>query len=173
MEIKYGILSILCDVEIKLILRNMKILAVTLLSLLILTTCSGCLIRQDTELGNLEGRVTIGPICPVERLDLPCAIPQEAYETRKIRVFREDGKTLVKTVDINPAGHYRAELRPGRYTIDIIHTGIDRSAEVPALVEIQPGKTVILDIAIDTGITGHNNGTGSGQTQLPQFIGID
>jgi hypothetical protein len=122
--------------------------------LLILTviSVSGCISARDTTAGILEGNVSIGPICPVERLDQPCITPPEAYEARKILVFGDEGKTLVKTVNIKGNGYYRTELNPGTYVVDINHIGIDRSADVPAIIAVRSGKTVILNITIDTGI---------------------
>jgi len=112
----------------------------------------GCISSYDTNVGMLEGNISIGPICPVEHLDQPCVTPPEAYKARKILIFRDDGKTLVKTVTIGGNGHYHIELNPGSYIIDINHVGIDRSADVPASIVIRSGKTVTLNVMIDTGI---------------------
>jgi hypothetical protein len=123
-----------------------------ILLILILISVSGCISSQDAPPGILEGNVSIGPICPVERPDQPCITPPEAYETRKILVFRDDGKTLVKTVSISGKGYYRTELNPGSYVVDINDAGRDRSADVPATMAIRSGKTLTLNISIDTGI---------------------
>ena len=104
------------------------------------------------EPGILEGKVTIGPIVPVERPGIEYEIPCEVYEARKIMVYDRNHKKLVKQVDIDCNGMYRAELEPGHYVIDINRIGIDHSSEVPAKVEIRPRETVRLDIDIDTGI---------------------
>ncbi len=37
--------------------------------------------------GTVSGTVTIGPICPVERVDEPCEVPPETYTSRKIIVY--------------------------------------------------------------------------------------
>jgi len=47
---------------------------------------------------------------------------------------------------------YRVALEPGVYMVDINHTGVDSSGDVPATVEISSGTTFKLDIDIDTGI---------------------
>jgi hypothetical protein len=120
--------------------------------ILAVITVLGCISSNDTDVGILEGNISIGPICPVEHPDLTCVTPPEAYEARKILIFRDDGKTLVKTVTIGGNGHYHIELNPGSYIIDINHVGIDRSADVPASIVIRSGKTVTLNVMIDTGI---------------------
>ena len=107
------------------------------------------------EKGILEGQVTIGPICPVERPDMPCKPSPETYAARKILVFKQGSK--VAAVDINSDGSYSIELEVGTYTIDINKTGIDRSPELPKQIEIKAGQTTKLNISIDTGIrTGYS-----------------
>ena len=103
-------------------------------------------------LGVVEGKVTIGPLRPVEKPGETPTVPPEVYAARKIMVYDPGHQTLVKQVDINDQGHYRVELAPGNYTIDINHVGIDRSPDVPKQVEVKPGQMITLDIDIDTGI---------------------
>jgi hypothetical protein len=115
-------------------------------------------ILESTELersGVLQGDVTIGPIWPVEPPGGSPPIPPEVYQARKVVVYDESGAEALKIVDIIPGGergHYRVELAPGTYVVDINHLGIDSSDEVPARIEITSGQTVNLDIDIDTGI---------------------
>jgi len=116
----------------------------TLIVLLILASCA------PAQNGFLEGSADIGPICPVERLDQPCKVPPETYESRKIMVY--SGKKLVRQIDIDNTGHYKTELKPGTYAIDINRAGIDFSKELPASIKIESGKTTTLDISIDTEI---------------------
>ena len=79
-------------------------------------------------------------------------VPCEVYEARKVMVYDRNHDKLVKQADIDCNGHYRVELEPGEYAVDINRIGIDHSSEVPTTVEIAPGDTVTLDIDIDTGI---------------------
>jgi hypothetical protein len=102
--------------------------------------------------GIIEGTVTIGPISPVEIEGETSDIPCEVYEARKIMIYNKAGNELVLQVDIDCEGKYRAELKPGIYTVDINNIGIDRSEEVPVKIEIKTGEIVTLDIDIDTGI---------------------
>ena len=70
----------------------------------------------------------------------------------KLGLGRKAGNDLILQVDIDCEGKYRAELKPGFYTVDINNIGIDRSEEVPVKIEIKASESVTLDIDIDTGI---------------------
>ncbi len=112
---------------------------------------SGCS-SAGSETGILQGKVSIGPISPVERPGETPIIPCEVYEARKIVVYNEKGNELIQQIDIDCDGRYKTELNPGIYTIDINRIGIDHSPDVPQKVEIRSSITVRLDIDIDTGI---------------------
>jgi hypothetical protein len=104
--------------------------------------------------GTLSGKVTIGPICPVERPDVPCPVPAEAYEARKILVYIQlkGGLALYSDVSIKTDGTYSVNLPEGAYVVEMKPNGIDRSPDVPADIVIKAGETTTLDISIDTGI---------------------
>ena len=110
------------------------------------------LIYYEEDSGILQGLVKIGPITPVERPGEKPPVPPEVYEARKIMVYGKSGRNLIQQIDIDSEGRYAAHLRPGTYTVDINHIGIDSSNDVPKQVEIQSGITMRLDIDIDTGI---------------------
>ena len=101
--------------------------------------------------GTLTGTVTIGPLCPVE----PCTIPPEqlsaVFAARTIIVSLPGGAVIAESVP-DPHAGYSIALKPGTYSVDIRHTGIDRSPDLPKTVTIRAGETVRLDISIDTGI---------------------
>ncbi|MBI4285074.1 MAG: hypothetical protein HY670_04125 [Chloroflexi bacterium] len=105
---------------------------------------------QNAGTGTLEGKVTIGPLTPVERPGVMPTVPPEVYAARKIVVY--EGTKLVRQVDIDNSGKYKVALGPGTYTVDINRIGIDHSKDLPKQVEIRAGQTVRLDVAIDTGI---------------------
>ena len=126
-----------------------KLLIITLITVsLFIWGCSG----ETRETGILHGKVTIGPIVPVEQPGVDYDIPCEVYQARKIMVYDRNHESLVKQVDIDCDGRYRTELKPGFYVVDINRTGVDYSQEVPAEIKIESGLTVRLDIDIDTGI---------------------
>jgi len=128
-------------------LRNFVLFAVVIIGL-VFVGCS----ESNSETGTLQGNVTIGPICPVERPGEPCPVPCETYQARKVMIYDESGTKLVKQVDIDCTGHYRVELQAAEYTVDINRVGIDRSGDIPKKVDIRPGHTIDVNIDIDTGI---------------------
>ncbi|HUT39623.1 MAG TPA: hypothetical protein VMW77_10015 [Methanoregula sp.] len=101
--------------------------------------------------GTLTGKVSIGPLCPVE----PCTVPHDrlvaAYAARPITISTPTG-TVITTVTADPETGYMVSLKPGTYVVDIQHQGIGGSPELPKTVTIRNGETVLLDISIDTGI---------------------
>jgi hypothetical protein len=118
----------------------------------LLAAGAGCAGGPAAPKGMIQGQVTIGPICPVERPDQPCLPTPETYAARKVLVRSADGVNLVATLSLNETGYYRVDLDPGTYVVDINHAGIDRSPDVPRTITLSAGETVTLDIGIDTGI---------------------
>ena len=102
--------------------------------------------------GRLSGLVKIGPICPVEQENNPCPTPPSAYAARKILVMDEQGTKELFTVDINSQGAYVIDLVPARYLIDLKRAGIDRTSDLPKVVEIQANSVTTLNVSIDTGL---------------------
>ena len=101
--------------------------------------------------GVLEGKVSIGPITPVQPTT-PVPTPPEVYAARKVLVYDQYHSKLIETVSLDNNGNYHVELGPGAYVVDINYSGMDRSADVPKPIEIKPGSTVTLNISIDTGL---------------------
>jgi hypothetical protein len=130
----------------------MKSCALLVLLAMFLAAAAGCTNGPGAGKATLQGQVTIGPICPVERPDQPCLPTPETYAARKVVVLRPDGATVVTTVPLNQTGYYRVNLDPGTYVVDINHAGIDRSPDVPRTLTVAGGETTTLDISIDTGI---------------------
>jgi len=135
--------------------RKLTILGLLAMVAVILmpSSCAG----RTAGTGTLEGQVTIGPLQPVERPGFNPPVPPEVFTSRKIMVYDERGKRLIKEVSIEQTdqtntGVYSVELPAGKYMVDINHTGIDHSSDVPTVVATEPGQTVVLNIDIDTGI---------------------
>ncbi|HEX3069699.1 MAG TPA: hypothetical protein VHX14_14105 [Thermoanaerobaculia bacterium] len=102
--------------------------------------------------GRLSGIVTIGPNCPGPQTDTGCPTQPSAYAARKILVYTESKSNLLFTVDIDSQGAYFIDLAPGRYTIDLKPSGIDKTGDLPKLVEIHANTVTSLNVSIDTGI---------------------
>ncbi|MDP2598959.1 MAG: hypothetical protein Q8P49_03960, partial [Candidatus Liptonbacteria bacterium] len=62
--------------------------------------------------GNLQGKVTIGPNCPVERIDNPCVTPPEAYASRQFNIATKSAGQIVKTFNADMTGNYIVSLAP-------------------------------------------------------------
>jgi hypothetical protein len=132
-------------------MRNFILVATVFIGLALAGLSVGCSCGT-AESGILEGNVTIGPICPVERPESPCPVPCEVYQARKVLIYDSSGTKLIAEVVIDCNGHYWVELKSGGYTVDIYHNGIGHVSGVPQKIEIKPGQTVELNIDIDTGI---------------------
>jgi hypothetical protein len=123
--------------------------------LVCLSCISGCDKQNIQEAGYLEGKISIGPLCPVET-DPPepgCLPTAETYKAYPVSVWTSNDRR--KIAQINPAldGSYRIELSPGNYLIKLEREQytIGRS-NLPSEVSIITQKETILDIDIDTGI---------------------
>ena len=108
--------------------------------------------QVPAEHGRLSGLVTIGPNCPVEQANNPCPTQPSAYAARKILIYTETKSRLLFTVDIDSQGSYVIDLAPARYTVDIRPNGIDRTSDLPKIIEIRANTVTRLDVSIDTGI---------------------
>ncbi|MFA5411807.1 MAG: hypothetical protein WC350_00460 [Candidatus Micrarchaeia archaeon] len=120
-----------------------KILASALLALLLF----GCASQAN---GTLSGKITIGPLCPVE----PCHLTQEqigqAYTSRSIIVYAQDRSTIASQTSIPAGGNYQIGLPPGTYFVTIRPGGI---GDYPLQeVSISSGQTTTLNMDVDTGI---------------------
>jgi hypothetical protein len=104
------------------------------------------------DLGSISGKVTVGPICPVERVDNPCVAPPEAYTSREVIVYLTDGKTVVARKHFNADGTYSFNLKSGNYILGIPQTGIGGGSELPHAFTVKAGDLIRFDFSIDTGI---------------------
>ena len=111
-----------------------------------------CDLGLSSAKGVVEGKVTVGPICPVERPGVPCKVPPEAYTSREVIVYKEDGKTEIERKHFDTKGHYRFELAPGNYVINIPASRVGGSKDLPKDITISAGKIILLNFDIDTGI---------------------
>ncbi|MBI2185230.1 MAG: hypothetical protein HYU39_09780 [Thaumarchaeota archaeon] len=98
--------------------------------------------------GTIIGKVTIGPLCPVE----PCPNPtQNVYSTRTITLRSATGNTT--SVPLNSDGHFQAKVNPGTYELNLTDcTFLGCRTALPKTIKIEPNTTTKTDIDIDTGI---------------------
>lgn len=129
------------------------ILGLTMLMWLLMN--AGCDKLSSHETGILEGKISIGPICPVETdpPDPGCLPTSETYKAYPVAVWTADGRR--KIIQINPAldGSYKTDLEPGKYLIKLeTNSGNIGSTNLPVKVIIISDNITTLNIDIDTGI---------------------
>lgn len=100
--------------------------------------------------GYISGKVTIGPICPVEIEGEPCNVPEEIYTSRELIVYTSDGKTVHDRISLLSDGTYKIAVGPGNYLAQISPAGIG-PGEMKA-VTVTSFETSTVDFDIDTGI---------------------
>jgi hypothetical protein len=102
--------------------------------------------------GTLSGRVTIGPLCPVERIDQPCDPPPEMYAAHRLVLLATDGKKKIQEIKTDAKGYYKAQVPAGDYLLDYQPHDIGIGEKPPRPVHVDAGKTTKLNVEIDTGI---------------------
>jgi hypothetical protein len=130
---------------------------VSLLFILILFVFSGCENQNilNGGVGTLKGKISIGPLCPVERIppDPACQPTAETYKAYPISIWTADMKTKITDIKPSPDGNYSARVPYGTYNIVLEKqlAGVGGS-NLPATVDIKEDSATVLDISIDTGI---------------------
>src|SRR5262249_49502625 len=115
---------------------------------LVLTACSGS--TGDRSSGRsvavVEGKVTAGTTCPVERADHPCP-PRPGLATIEAAV----GTRVVVSTRSEADGTYRLELPIGSYTLTA-DTGSSFPRCVPTQLNVVAVAPTTVDISCDSGI---------------------
>ena len=126
--------------------------------LLLIFFASSCSQQQNTiEKGFLEGKISIGPLCPNYKgsdVDPKCQPNEETYKAWPISVWTTSKETKIAQIEPKSDGTYKIELPAGNYIIDLEKQqsfGVGKN-NLPATVTINPGETTQLDVNIDTGI---------------------
>ncbi len=106
------------------------------------------------DVGYLEGRATVGPLTPVERIGVPPPTPTpEVCTAVGLRIFHADGRTEAASIQLQPDCTYRLALSAGSYVVRLKQANsVQSSKDLPATVRIERGETSRLDFAVDTGI---------------------
>lgn len=134
--------------------REMLIVVGVLVTGLLSLSCQQ---PQGPETVLLQGAITIGPISPVERPGECPTVPPEVFAARKLIIYDESGRYLVREVYFTQigsgaTGYYTAQLAPGTYVIDINHAGVDTADNLPQKITVAADETITIDVNIDTGI---------------------
>ena len=103
----------------------------------------------STPTTGVFGRVTVGPSCPVQRVDDPCPDrPLAATLVLRDAAGIEAARTLS-----DAAGFHAVALRPGRYTVvPLTPGGAILPRGTPRDIEVRAGEWVAADISYDSGI---------------------
>jgi Carboxypeptidase regulatory-like domain len=113
---------------------------------IVVLVCCACGSRAGAPTGGIQGRVTIGPTCPVEQAGSPC--PPGAW-TGTVRATSSDGAVHETTTGSD--GSYQLLLAPGTYTVAPLVEGGGPPTAKPASVTV--GTTMQqLDMQLDSGI---------------------
>jgi len=137
-------------------IRNsaLKYLVLSAILIVILFSCT----EQNAIVGSgvLKGKISIGPLCPVERNppDPACLPTMETYKAWAIAVWTANKKSKLATLNPKLDGTYQIVLPSGNYSIDfdVAHTNTIGSNNLPAIISIANMDTTIFNVNIDTGI---------------------
>jgi hypothetical protein len=108
--------------------------------LLVSSACSG-------EPGRIEGTVTAGPTCPVEREGEPCE--DRPVSGASVIVSDEDGKDVAEATT-DQDGRFSITIKPGTWNVTA-RTEKAMSCD-GQLVEVTEADDAEVDISCDTGI---------------------
>ena len=105
--------------------------------------------------GILKGKITIGPLCPVETVPPSpgCTPTAETYKTWATAVWKLNKTGKVVSLSPSLDGNYHVTLPSGKYIIDFDTTQSFRGgSNLPYEITVPANDTVIFNINIDTGI---------------------
>jgi hypothetical protein len=127
--------------------RSARTLLVAVYLLVLLSGCDKASVTGGGDSG-VEGRVLVGPTCPVEQAGSPCPDRPLATDLEIVR-----GSDVVATVRSGSDGRFRIELEPGRYTIrpgESATGGLPRGT--PVGVTVSPHSFASVTVTFDSGI---------------------
>jgi hypothetical protein len=114
---------------------------------LILLALAACTPVNSSDSG-IQGRVTVGPMCPVSRPGVPC--PDQPYAAALSILAAATGRP-VTSVKSDDAGYYKVLLPPGSYIIHPESPGfLPRGVDIE--VTVLPHRFTQQDIQYDSGI---------------------
>ena len=98
----------------------------------------------------IEGRVTVGPGCPVAEEDRPC--PDRPFQA-ELAVRYADSGDVAATVSSDAEGLFRVELLPGWYIVDPgVPQLVTEPRGEPMTVEVKPGEFRWVSVRFDSGV---------------------
>ena len=136
--------------------RNFTVIHLLTIVILLITTFSCAKKSEITDTGVLKGKISIGPLCPVERIppDPACLPTAETYRAWATAIFSAKEKLKYAILIPNLDGTYEIELPVGDYFIDysVVRVLWVGKSNLPANISITKNDTITFNINIDTGI---------------------
>jgi hypothetical protein len=118
------------------------------LAILVLSLLAACAPKAPADTG-IQGRVTVGPMCPVVRPGQDC--PDQPYQT-VLTVLTESGSVVMR-FRTDEDGRFRALLAPGAY---VMHPETPEGAFLPHAPEqtftVTEGQFTEINVVYDSGI---------------------
>ena len=107
-------------------------------------------VRARTQYGVIEGKVNIGPFCPVEPPS-GCPPPPGTYTSRKIILQTSLGDEI--SISLNETGYFQARVKTGTIEVNLTNcTFLGCQSALPMIIVIKPDQVTEIVIEIDTGI---------------------
>jgi hypothetical protein len=116
----------------------------SVIAILILASCARAGGSADS---GIEGRVLLGPQCPVVTAASPC--PDKPVSAEVVAMRLADRETF--SARSGRDGHFRLALPPGTYQVQALVTAGAMFAK-PVSVTVSTGDFVRVDVLLDTGI---------------------
>jgi hypothetical protein len=124
---------------------------ISYLPIIFITGCD----KSEKDSGYLAGTISIGPLCPVERIppDPGCLPTAETYKAYPVSVYSADGEDKITQLKPSLNGSFSCELPAGKYIV-ILENAISKigNSNLPVNLSIKLRDTTRLNINIDTGI---------------------
>jgi hypothetical protein len=129
----------------------MRFTIILFLGVLLAAASSGAEGPLNPSDSGIEGKILIGPMCPVVQPDQPC--PDKPFEASiEIRGQGNLGDHL--TVRSGKDGRFRVKLAPGNYKLTPIspHPGAPPHAPPPLSLTVESGRYTHVTVRYDSGI---------------------
>ncbi len=138
------------------VIRHMRLFIAT-----ITLAVAALALAQAPKTGKLTGHLDVGPLSPVERPGVKPKVPPEVYKRYTIMVTQHGPQNghvkshlirVVKQLPVSAKGDFSVDLAPGVYQVGVSPT--DHMLRTPPAKEVTivAGKTVKVDLYVDTGI---------------------
>ena len=104
----------------------------------------------SVEASGIEGTVTIGPTCPVQRMPPDPACADKPYQAT-LQVQTADGQKTITQFTTGADGTFKVDVAPGNYVVVPVSTSrLPRGSSQPVTVE--KNKFTTVSVTFDSGI---------------------